>query len=51
MQMNMHEVIVTEIAIMVDYDEICHGNDYGDDNLLHANLRFFANSPLFQKLR
>ena len=37
MQMSMHQVIVTAIVIMAD-DKICHDNDSGDDNLMHAHL-------------
>ena len=38
MQMSMHKAIVTAIVIMTDYDKICHDNDCGDDNLMHAHF-------------
>ena len=39
MQMSMHQVIVTKIVIMTDFRKlICHDNNRGDDNLMHAPL-------------
>ena len=39
----MHQVIVTAILIMADYDKICHDNDSNDKNLMHAHLHFNRN--------
>ena len=36
--MSVYLVIVTEIVIMADFMEICHDDDFGANNLMHAHL-------------